>query len=359
MKKVLCMIDGLGSGGAQRQLVGLASLLKNKGYDVLFVWYNEVDFYRSYLEEHNVRYEQLTASNALMKAVKLTIAIIRFNPDAIVAYNYQSSQLACCLKILGLKSKIIVSERNMIQSIRCQEKVRFFLYRWADYIVSNAQAQTDFINNHFKKLRKKTRTIRNFVDSNYFIPSPSKNIETGNKKILVVGRIARQKNVIAFMQAVRKALDFGACFNVDWYGRVAVSHKDYDNEVKRVYSELELQDNMNFHQQTHNILEKYQECDVFCLPSFREGFPNAICEAMSCGKPILCSNIADNALLVHDGDNGELFSPSSVDDMADKLISFCKKTREELDKMGEESRKIVLDKLSEEKFVQQYISIIE
>ncbi len=359
MKKVLCLIDGLGSGGAQRQLVGLASLLKNKGYDVLFVWYNEVDFFRSYLEEHNVRYEQLTASNALMKAVKLTIAIIRFNPDAIVAYNYQSSQLACCLKILGLKSKIIVSERNMIQSIRCQEKVRFFLYRWADYIVSNAQAQTDFINKYFEKLRIKTRTIRNFVDSDYFIPSPSKNIETGNKKILVVGRIARQKNIIAFMQAVRKALDAGACITVDWYGRVAVSHKEYDKEMKRVYDELKLQGKMTFHQQTHNILEKYQECDIFCLPSYREGFPNVICEAMSCGKPILCSNIADNALLVHNGENGQLFDPSSVDDIQEKLMLFSKKTRMELEEMGKIGRKIVLENLSEEKFVLQYIDIIE
>ena len=359
MKKVLCLIDGLGSGGAQRQLVGLASLLKDKGYDVLFVWYNEVDFFRGYLEEHNVRYEQLSASSALMKAVKLTIAIKRFNPDAIVAYNYQSSQLACCLKILGLKSKIIVSERNVIPSIGRKEKIRFFLYRWADYVVSNSQAQTDVINKHFKRLRDKTRTIRNFVDSNYFVPASNKNIRTVNKKILVVGRIARQKNIIAFMQAVRKALDAGACIAVDWYGRVAVSHKEYDKEVKRVYSELKLQGNMTFHQQTHNILEKYQECDIFCLPSFREGFPNVICEAMCCGKPILCSDIADNALLVHNGENGQLFDPSSVDDILEKLILFSKKTRMELDEMGKTSRKIVLENLSEEKFVQQYIDIIE
>ena len=35
MKKILLLIDALGAGGAQRQIVGLAILLKNKGYEVM------------------------------------------------------------------------------------------------------------------------------------------------------------------------------------------------------------------------------------------------------------------------------------------------------------------------------------
>lgn len=42
--KVLCLIDSLGSGGAQRQLVGLASLLKEREYDVLVVYYHSDHF---------------------------------------------------------------------------------------------------------------------------------------------------------------------------------------------------------------------------------------------------------------------------------------------------------------------------
>ena len=49
--KVLCLIDGLGSGGAQRQLVGLASLLKKEGYDVLVVYYHGDHFFVPFLKE--------------------------------------------------------------------------------------------------------------------------------------------------------------------------------------------------------------------------------------------------------------------------------------------------------------------
>lgn len=359
MKKILCLIDGLGSGGAQRQLVGLADLLKRKGYNVKLVWYHKADFFRNYLEEHNVQYEQLSASNVLTKAFKLVNIIIKNEPDVIVAYMGGPTRLACCLKMFRIKSKIIVSERNLTQSIHFKERVKFFMYRWADYIVSNSQAQTNFINKHFKKLRSKTITIRNFVNSNYFVPSHKQISHTGKRKFLVVGRIAQQKNIIAFMQAVRKALDLGVSFEVDWYGRVSANQEEYNEKVLQIYDKLQLQNCLHFHQHTQNVLKKYQECDVFCLPSLYEGFPNVICEAMSCGKPILCSNVADNAFLVHEGKNGILFNPTVVDDMAEKIILFCSKTGKELETMGEESRKIVMNNLAEENFVQQYIEIIE
>ena len=41
--KILCLIDSIGSGGAQRQLVGLADMLKIAGYDV-FVLYSSFGF---------------------------------------------------------------------------------------------------------------------------------------------------------------------------------------------------------------------------------------------------------------------------------------------------------------------------
>ena len=45
MKKILCFIDSLGAGGAQRQIVGLAVLLKHKGYNVKMVTYYDIPFY--------------------------------------------------------------------------------------------------------------------------------------------------------------------------------------------------------------------------------------------------------------------------------------------------------------------------
>ena len=55
MKKIVLFTDCLGAGGAQRQLVGLAIMLKAKGYDMTVATYHNIDFYKNQLDEAGVR----------------------------------------------------------------------------------------------------------------------------------------------------------------------------------------------------------------------------------------------------------------------------------------------------------------
>lgn len=55
--KILLFTDSLGAGGAQRQLVGLAVLLKQQGYKVKVCTYFDFDFYKQYLDENGVENE--------------------------------------------------------------------------------------------------------------------------------------------------------------------------------------------------------------------------------------------------------------------------------------------------------------
>ena len=54
MKRILCLIESLGSGGAERQLTGLAVMLKQHGYQVEVWYYVQKEFYVSYLLENGV-----------------------------------------------------------------------------------------------------------------------------------------------------------------------------------------------------------------------------------------------------------------------------------------------------------------
>ena len=57
MKKLLLFTDSLGAGGAQRQLVGLATLLQQRGYIVKVCTYHNLDFYKSFLDENEIENE--------------------------------------------------------------------------------------------------------------------------------------------------------------------------------------------------------------------------------------------------------------------------------------------------------------
>ena len=79
---------------------------------------------------------------------------------------------------------------------------------------------------------------------------------------------------------------------------------------------------------------------------------------MSCGLPVLCSNVCDNPMIVEDRSNGLLFNPLDVEDIADKIIQFFKLSEEDKIRWGQSSRKQSLSKFSKRKFIGDYISII-
>ena len=103
---------------------------------------------------------------------------------------------------------------------------------------------------------------------------------------------------------------------------------------------------------------QYQKADIFCLPSYFEGFPNVVCEAMSCGLPILASNVCDNANIVSEGENGVLFNPQSIDEISLAVITMLERHQEELNRMSSTSRLRAQELFSLKAFVNDYISII-
>ena len=123
--------------------------------------------------------------------------------------------------------------------------------------------------------------------------------------------------------------------------------------------ELDLNEMITFHPGTTNIVKQYQSCDVFCLPSNYEGFPNVVCEAMSCGKPIVCSRTCDNPYIVKEGENALLFDNASVEDIADKIQTVCSMPNDRLIQWGHRSREIAEESFGQEQFIDKYIQLLE
>jgi len=67
------------------------------------------------------------------------------------------------------------------------------------------------------------------------------------------------------------------------------------------------------------IRERYASADVFCLPSFAEGVPVVLMEAMAMEIPVVATRIAGIPELIEDGVSGLLVTPARVDELADAL----------------------------------------
>lgn len=354
--KVLCLIDSLGSGGAQRQLVGLARLLKEHSYEVKVVWYHENSFYRYYLEEHKIDYENVLLKNKWVKLRGIARVIKRFFPDVVIAYLDGPAVISCLLRLTGQRFRLIVSERNTTQTLNWKERIKFFFYRQADAIVPNSFSQTNFIQRYFPSLKNRLFTITNFVDTDYFSPAPFPHDPSYPLRILVVGRINPQKNVLHFLQTVRQLKDRGYKLKVDWYGKALDA--GYHRKCLFLQETLGIKDYIEFHGENKDILNVYRQADAFCLPSLFEGFPNVVCEAMACGLPVLCSNVCDNGRIVKDGVNGFLFNPDSVEEITAALTRFVELPVTERQKISSINREVSLVRFSEKTFVQKYIEIL-
>lgn len=356
MKRILCLIDGLTSGGAQRQLVGLSVLLKKAGYQVSFMWYHDTNFYEFILKENKVNCINIIAGSKISKISCVRRTIKRLQPDVVISYLDSPCVITCILKLLGGHFKLIVSERNTSQTVCWRERIKFNIYRYADFIVPNSFSQCNYIKQNFPFLSNKIITITNFVDTDYFSPALNRSSREF-VNILSVGRIGPQKNVMNYIRAIK--LLKARCYNfkILWYG--SSYNADYYQSCLDLIRENQLEDVFFFMGQTKDILNAYRDADVFCLPSIFEGFPNVICEAMSCGLPILCSNICDNPQIIDNGKNGFLFNPHSETSIVDALCSFLKMNEKDKQSFSNKSREMAKSRFAKDIFLKSYIDIIE
>ncbi|MDO4737699.1 MAG: glycosyltransferase [Bacteroidales bacterium] len=357
MTKVLLLIDSLISGGAQRQIVGLAVMLSKEGYDITLLTYHDHSFYLPVLKENNVNYHyERLAKNKFLRFFIIYNYIKEFNPHVVISYLDTPNMLACICHIFNQKFKLIVSERNTTQLLGIKEKLKFYLYKNADKIVPNSYTQTSFIKDNFPMLQSKMVTITNFVDTDLFVPQKCPIKPAGKYLILGVGRVCKQKNVLNFISAiniVREKYDV----SVVWYGR---TDGEYILKCHELMSELKMDEGaFAFKKQTLNMVPVYQEFDAVCLPSIYEGFPNVLCEAMSCGLPVICSNVCDNPAIVENEKNGFLFDPMDINDIADKIICFIMMNQKDRERMSNRNRKKAIDMFSRQNFLSKYEKLIQ
>lgn len=262
-----------------------------------------------------------------------------------------------CLARLFFKAKLVVSERSNNTGITCGDKIQFNLYRLADAIVPNSNSQAKFISRNFPFLSKKVHPIINFVDVNRFTPSESP-VQDNTLRVVTVARYTQAKNVLTYLKAVRMVKDMGLNVHFDWYGDKK-HNAAYFEEIEKEYQQLDIADYMTLHDSNQKIEEEYRKADIFCLPSLLEGYPNVVVEAMSCGLPILCSNVYENPYIVEDGGNGFLFDPKKPEAIADAINKMANITHEERMEMGKRNRQLCLQRNTEEAFLKSYVELIE
>ncbi|MCK9602788.1 MAG: glycosyltransferase family 4 protein [Candidatus Omnitrophica bacterium] len=217
------------------------------------------------------------------------------------------------------------------------EKVIFYIfskiaYFLSDHIIVTTKKIKDFIHSTFSIDRNKISIVPNIIDTEAF---NLKNTPCLFKdRIVFIGRLNHQKNIFSLIGACKKA----------GVGLDLIGHGELREELEQFTKIINA--NVNFLGVYRNnllpgALAKYP---IFILPSFYEGNPKALIEAMSCGKAVIGTNVGGIVEIIKDGDNGILCGTSSNDICAG--ILRIKNNIELQKKVGLKARQYVLERYS-------------
>jgi glycosyltransferase involved in cell wall biosynthesis len=183
--------------------------------------------------------------------------------------------------------------------------------RRAAMVVVFSQEQREMTAARYRIDPRRVAVIPNGVDLTRF--SGAERILHSPPRLLFVGRLSPQKNVMLLLRALDGV---SADFNT-----TLVGDGELEGELRQAATDLGLK-NVVFHGRADGteLLELYQNADIFVLPSEREGMPLVLLEALAMGLPIVATDVPGNRDVVLDGQNGALVPPGDPDRLRQALV---------------------------------------
>lgn len=360
---ILCFIDCLGSGGAQRQLVGMAKGFQQHGHEVRFLTYHPGGHFLPELEAANIPCVCIPKTRCLRRILEVRRVLRQGWQDVVLAFIEAPNLYAEFAGLPSRKWGLVVGERNAHPDMeRGWRRWLRWPHRFADAVVANSHANRLMLERAWPALRHKLRTIYNAVDLNRFRPPPSPGPgESSNSplRMVVVASYQRVKNMMGLAQALQLLRQSGGRgVVVDWYGATPPDQKPLQASTAFVKSHG-LASILRFHPTIREVEAKYQRADLVGLFSEHEGLPNVVCEGMACGRPIVMSDVCDARQLVEEGKNGFLCDPHSPTSIASAISRMAALSTADRLQMGLESRRRAEQLFDAEIIVGRYERILE
>jgi glycosyltransferase involved in cell wall biosynthesis len=154
-------------------------------------------------------------------------------------------------------------------------------------------------------------------------------------RFVCVGRLCEQKGQITLIEAAALARDRGAFFRL-----ALVGDGDLRSEIEATVARLQLNNivSMEGWRTPAQVRSEIETSTAFILPSYAEGLPVSIMEAMLLRRPVISTYVAGIPELVEHRKTGWLVPAGNVEALADAMVDAIKSPVAELEALGEAAR---------------------
>lgn len=153
---------------------------------------------------------------------------------------------------------------------------------------------------------------------------------------LLIARILKSKGILEYIEAARIVKQK---YPTAEFHLVGYFYKSPDAIDKKVIDRAHAEGTIIYKGETNDVRPFLKNCSVYVLPSYREGTPRTVLEAMAIGRPVITTNVPGCKETVIDGENGFLIEVKNPDSIARAMTKFIENP-ELILKMGKRSREI-------------------
>jgi glycosyltransferase involved in cell wall biosynthesis len=244
------------------------------------------------------------------------------NADSLKTNQMSGSWVAVLSKLLFRKKLIVRCGFEWYRFIQRQSNsifrkliiyiIEWISYHFADGIILAAEDDKDFVNKRFMiRTNEKVKVIPNYIEVEIFKPMFGE--KKKNNHLLFIGRLTKQKNLFNLLKAIEKSK----------YTLHIIGDGELKKELEAFCTQHQI--NINFLGQFPNneIPKIINQYEVFILPSYYEGNPKTLLEAMSCGLSVIGTEVEGIKNIIEHKVNGYLCQTDSVSIRAaiDKVMS--------------------------------------
>ncbi|RMF57117.1 MAG: glycosyltransferase, partial [Calditrichaeota bacterium] len=337
--RLLIATQYLNEGGVGRQIHYLARHLDSRCFDVhLAVFRAKHLFFTDLFNGEQVCARVLNGGRqvGIRTAAELIEMCRDLRPDILHLFGGKANHLGGLATLFFDVPAVIFSVRSANNRLVNHLLYRLLRPRQTLTIVNSGGIKRELVERSGYR-DEEVLVMPNFLDTESFRPCSrverlaamqALGVDAETCLLACIGRIARQKNQLAILKALKRLRDGGKLprnFRFLFVGRAYDAV--YAARVRRMRQSLGLEDLTDFLEPRKDIVSVYHALDGIFQPSAYEGLSNVVIEAQACGTPVALSREGDNDDLVREGETGISFSikgARQVGEALERLIHLCR-----------------------------------
>jgi glycosyltransferase involved in cell wall biosynthesis len=349
--------------------LGLMNKLKEKGYTVIAV--APYDKYAEKIKERGFKFFPIKnldrkGKNPL-KDFKLFMEYLKLyrqiQPDLVINFtikpNIYSSLAAGILEISSISvvtglGYVFIKNTFLTKIVENLYKLAF---KFNSYIVF--QNKTDLEELKYLTKGKEIYIPSSGINLQKFSPEICKEKSKNNPTFtfLFIGRFLKDKGIFELIEAGKKLYQAGLSFELWLLG--SVDKGNPSSLTEQELAEIKKIPFVKVFPFTEDVRPYICASDCVVLPSYREGVPRSLLEAMAMEKPIITTDAPGCRDVCINGLNCFLVKPRDIESLYIAMKNIIKSPLELRVAMGKKGRKIVEEKYSEDIVVSKYLELIE